>query len=354
MPAPNHSSHTSNHKSATPLRAEIESSCLDDICGSLASIESGEKNIRNAGKKWFGPLEMLDPKARAIELSRQEAIFRSLFRLHRLSCNLVPESQRLPVTEQDVFSAILILNRLTVMVKSPPSTIIAYCEARSVREKNSRLNQLDPLQLRHLLSFHEDMPHEELTALDIQTLKTACEKSDKNVINAWFKRIATRKHALPNAAPQFLRQMINDLWTAGHRMFLETFATELSVLDTAMFDVLGWENSRLFLAIFKRLHGSACRFISPFIDAEEIDAAIEMYRLLNDPDQIIHFRALATVFDAKALRRLERTTLTASKERGSRFENIRPASITRDETVPSLTMAEVEAMFARKNLGIAG
>jgi len=353
MPANFQPVHAS-HNNAKSTHTERESFGRENVRDSLSSLESREKSIRNAGKKWFGPVELLDPKARAFEHSRQEAILHPLFRLHRLSCNLVPEAQRLPVTEQDVFSAILVLNRLCISVKSPISTILAYCEARSVREQNPRLNQLDPLQLRHLLTFHEDIPHEEMNTLDINTLKIACEKSDTGAINTWFKRIATRRHALPNAAPQYLRQMINDLWTAGQRTFLETFATELAVLDATLLDALGWENSRLFLAVFKRLHGSAGRFASAYIDAEEIDAAIAMYTLLNDADQLIHFRALATAFDATALRRLERTILTASKERGSRFATQQPAPVMPPKAYMSLTTAEVEAMFARKNLGIAG
>ena len=353
MPANKQSFHASDSKNANLIRSEDNSFGHDDGCGSLSSIESREKNIRNAAKKWFGPIELLDPKARAIEFSRQEAILQPLFRLHRLSCNLVPEAQRIPVTEQDVFSAILVLNRLNISVKSPIATVLAYCEARSVREKNPRLNQLDPLQLRHLLSFHEDIPHEEMNTLDINTLRDACEKFDRNAINAWFRRIATRRHALPNAAPQFLRQMINDLWNAGHQTFLEAFATELAVLDTSMLEALGWENSRLFLALFKRLHGSACRSATPFIDAEEIDAAIEMYKLLKDEAQLLHFRALATAFEANALRRLERTIVTASKEINPGLSNNKVSPHVLKKTSTSLTTAEVEAMFARKNLGIA-
>jgi len=340
--------HASSNLSTRPTGARKESSGDQDGGNRLSSIESRENCIRNAVKKWFGPLEMLDPKARATERERQDAFLHTLFRLHRLSCNLVPESQRLPVTEQDVFSAILILNRIAITVKCPTAAIVGYCESRAVREKNPRLNQLDPLQLRHLLAFHQDIPHEELTTLDIQTLKTACEKSATNDIHLWFETVAKRKHTLPMGAPQFLRQLLNDLWTAGHHDFLDTFATELTVLDAAMFESLGWENSRLFLAIFKRLHGSDCRPASHYIDAEEITAAIEMYKLLGDTNQVIHFRALSTTFEAATLRRLEHTIIAASKEKGSRISVVRPSPLEQKKAVPYVTSADIPAIFALK------
>jgi len=345
--------HASSLKIVKPSSARKESITDHDFSG-LYSIESRENAIRNAAKKWFGPVEMLDPKARTSERARQEAILHSLFRLHRLSCNLVPEAQRLPVTEQDVFSAILVLNRISISVKCPAAAITGYCESRSVREENPRLNQLDPLQLRHLLSFHQDIPHEELNSLDIHTLRSACERNATEEIHTWFETVAKRKHALPIGAPQFLRQLMTDIWNAGNHDFIETFVTELAVLDSAMFDELGWENSRLFLAIFKRLQGSSCRPISVYIDAEEIDAAIEMYTRLADNDQVIHFRALATTFEANALRRLERTIIAASKERGTRIGITRLSPLEQKKAVAYVTSADIPTLFAAKSAQMAG
>jgi hypothetical protein len=321
----------------------------------LASLESRENTLRNAVKKWFGPLEMIDPTARAHESSRHEAMLNTLCRLHRLSSNLVVDPQRLPLTEQDIFSAILILNRISITVKCPAGAIVAYCESRAVREENPRLNQLDPLQLRHLLTFHQDIPHEELNALDIRALKRACENNAKDEIHLWFEAVTKRKNALPLGAPQFLRQLITELWTSGNRDFVETIATELTVLDCAMFDVLGWENSRLFLSIFKRLHGSHCRPASAYMDAEEINVAVEMYKQLGDSDQVVHFRALSTTFDANSLRRLEHTILAASKERGSRISvtRNRPSPVELKKSVQYVTSADIPTIFARKNLSLA-
>jgi|GEM_PF-3090774 len=348
MPAPIQPIHASGLKQVGSIGTRKDTSASADFRGSLATLESRENVIRNVAKKWFGPLEMLDPKARANERERHEAILHTLFRLHRLSCNLVPETQRLPLAEQDVVSAIMVLNRIAITVKCPVAAIVGYCESRSVREENPLLNQLDPLQLRHLLAFHQDIPHEELNALDIHTLRTACETCAKKDIHLWFETVTKRKCALPVGAPQFLRQLMSDLWLAGHRDFVETFATELAVLDAAMFDALGWENSRLFLAIFKRIHGASCRPVSLYIDAEEIVTAIELYEQLADNDQVIHFRALSTTFEAAALRRLEHTILAASKERGSRVGVARLSPLDQKKAVRYVTSADIPTLFAHK------
>jgi hypothetical protein len=342
---PSLASVTKSSTSSSPWEASPASNALFD---SVKSIDYRESAIRNAVKKWFGPLEMLDPKARADERARHESVLQTLLRLHRVSCNLVAEEQRIPVTERDIHAAIIILNRIAITVKGTTAAIINFCEARAVREKNPRANQLDPLQLRHLLSFHQDIPHEELNALDIQNLRAACEKSSTDEIQFWFETIARHTHALPKGTPQFLRQLVVDLWDAGHSEFLKPYAAELSVIDSAMFDSLGWENSRLFFAIFKRIHGSACRPVSIYLNDEDIDTAIEIYKQLGDSNQVVHFRAISTTFEPKELRRLERTILAASKESGSRIRKARPSPVALKKSVQLPLAPDIPRIFALK------
>ncbi|MBK9990640.1 MAG: hypothetical protein IPP19_07915 [Verrucomicrobia bacterium] len=349
MPAYIQPSHANTTKASPTFSSLEESDAAHISFGSAKSIEYRESAIRNAVKKWFGPLELFEPKARAEERARHEAVLLTLLRLHRVSCNLVAEEQRIPVTESDIHAAIVVLNRIAITVKSPLTAIISFCEARAVREKNPRANQLDPLQLRHLLSFHQDIPHEELNAIDIQNLRAACEKGSTEEIQFWFETITRHAHALPMGAPQFLRQFAVDLWNAGHSEFLQPYATELSVIDSAMFGSLGWENSRLFFSIFKRIHGSACRAASAYLDREDIDNAIEIYRQLGDNDQVVHFRALSTAFDPKELRRLERTILAASKEGGSRVRKALPSPVTLKKSVHFPTGPDISRIFELKH-----
>ncbi|MFT3783060.1 MAG: hypothetical protein QM790_13715 [Nibricoccus sp.] len=291
--------------------------------GALSSLESRENTLRNAVKKWFGPIEAVDSSVRETERTRHDVVLQSLLRLHRLSCNLVPEHLRLPLQESDIFAAIILLNRIAITLRSPAAAVLCYCEARAIREQNVRVNQLDPLQLRHLLTFHQDIPHEEMTTMEIEALRVACEKPDATAIQTWFENVFKKKEFLPKDATQYLRQMATDLWNAGHSEFLDTFATELAVLDAAMFDALGWENTRLYFVLLKRMHGPACRAVSAFLNDEDFPLLMELSKQVNDNNQTVHFRALSTTYDAAAYRRLKTTILAAAKENGSR---IRPAS----------------------------
>jgi hypothetical protein len=320
---------------------------------SLVSLKGREEIISTVVKKWFGALNLLKPKARAIERARREPFLQPLLQLHRLGCDLVPAHQRIPLAEQDICSAIKILNLLAITIRCKPAIIVAYCEARARQENNLRANQLDPLQLRHLLAFHQSIPSEELGALNIQALENACAKSDKKGIRTWFKTIAIRKKSLPKDTPQLLRQLILDLWNAGHRNFLDTFAAELAVLDCAMFDSLGWENSRLFLAVFKRIHGSACHSATAFIDKGEINVALEMYEQLKHTDQINHFRTLSTAYDTEALRRLELAINHASKEKDTRIRNAYLFPIAQKKIVRYPVLSKITDLFAQRNFKTA-
>lgn len=282
------------------------------------SFATGEETIHHAMSKWFGPLVATDTSARAGKNEHHEDILETLLRLHAVSCSLVSTEQRLPLPEQDVLATIQTLNYIAVTLHCPPKVIASRCAVRSLREQNLRANQLDPLQLRHLLTFHPDVRTAGQNACDFETLKLACEKTDFPTIHAWFETTARTKTTLAKDTPQLLRQMAIDLWDNGHRDFFETFVTELAVLDAKMFDLAGWENTRQFFAIFKRVHGAACRFAASFFKPEDIALALELYKQLGDPVQTAHFHELASAYDAPAFRHFEFTILAAAKETGSR------------------------------------
>jgi hypothetical protein len=281
------------------------------------SFATGEETIRTAVSKWFGPLVTSDTSARAGKNEHHETILETLLRLHAVSCSLVAAEQRLPLPEQDVSATIQILNYIAVTLHCSPKVIASRCAARSLREHNLRANQLDPLQLRHLLTFHPDVRIAGKEICDFEALKRACIKTDFPAIHAWYETTNRTKKTLPKDTPQLLRQMAVDLWKDGHRNFFETFVTELAVLDASMFDIPGWENTRQFFAIFKRVHGTACHFAASFLKSEDITLAIELHQQLGDPAQAVHFQELARTYDAPAFRHFEGTILAAAKLQGS-------------------------------------
>jgi len=282
------------------------------------SFATGEETIRNAVSKWFGPLVTSDTTARAGKNEHHETILETLLRLHAVSCSLVAVEQRLLLSEQDVSATIQILNYIAVTLNCSPKVIASRCAIRSLREQNLRANQLDPLQLRHLLTFHPDIRTAGKDICDFEALKFACERTDFSTIHTWFETTVRTKTILAKDTPQLLRQMAVDLWAEGHRDFFETFVTELAVLDASMFDLPGWENTRQFFAIFKRVHGTACHFAASFLKPEDIALAIELYQQLGDPVQAVHFQELARTYDVPAFRRFEFAILVAAKEPGSR------------------------------------
>lgn len=286
--------------------------------GDKKSFASGEEIIRIAVSKWFGPLVTSDTSARAGKNEHHETILETLLRLHAVSCSLVSAEQRLQLPEQDILATIQILNYIAVTLHCTPKVIASRCAIRSLREQNLRANQLDPLQLRHLLTFHPDRKTAGKSTSDFGTLKLACEKADFSTIHTWFETTARTKTTLPKDTPQLLRQLAIDLWSNGHRDFFETFVTELAVLDAKMFDVAGWENTREFFAIYKRVNGTACPFAASFLKPEDIALAVELYKQLGDPVQTVHFHELANAYDAQAFRRFELAILAAAKEQGTR------------------------------------
>lgn len=305
--------------------------------GTLNCVASRENFIRNSVQRWFGPQHGVHDGAKPAVFARRDAVLQALLRLHRLSCNLVPEARRIPLHEQDVFTAIIVLNRIGICLRSPMASVIGYCEASTLREQSLRANLLDPLQLRHLLCFHENIPNEQLSPLDIHTLKDACERSDRAGIQSWFEAAGRRSPTLPKDTPQFLRQLVADLWTPGSTGFLDTYASELSILDAALCAEMGWENSRLYFALLKRLHGADCKTGAAYIDASEIALALQQRKALEEADGVVHFRSLATGFDPQRLRRLERAVLAAPHERGSRVhsaETLSPVALKRQVAVP--------------------
>lgn len=282
------------------------------------SVETGEETIRRAVVSWFGPLVPADSTARAGKHEHHETILETLLRLHAVSCSLVAADKRLPLPEQDVLATIQILNYIAVTLHCPPRVIASRCAVRSLREQSLRANQLDPLQIRHLLTIQPNTGPVPKNPCDFAPLTLACRQPDFHAIHAWFETIARTKSTLPRDTPQLLRQLATDLWEGGHHDFFETFVTELAVLDARMFETAGWENTRQYFAIFKRVHGLACRFASSFLKPEDIALAAAFYEQLGDTAEAGHFRELSRTYDAPAFRRFESTVLAAAKENNSR------------------------------------
>ncbi len=279
---------------------------------------TGEQTIRNTVIQWYGPPATSETAGRTGRNEHHETILESLLRLHAVSCSLVSRNQRLPLPEQDVLAAIQTLNHIEATLHCPPRVIASRCAIRTLREPRFKDKQLDPLQLRHLLTFHPDAGATESRDSDFAALRSACKSPDKHAIHAWFETVGRNKSSLPKDLPQLLRQLATELWHEGHHDFFDVFATDLAVLDARMFGLSGWENTRQYFSIFKRVNGDECGFASSFLKPEEIHLAISLYEELGDKRQAEHFRKLAQVYDEASFRHFEGHVLAAARESTSR------------------------------------
>jgi hypothetical protein len=271
-----------------------------------------EAAIRGVFNRWCGSGQFLDENARARETAERDELLNALCRLYAISRAHTPASKERKVRAGDVERVITCFRRLALMWGVRPGEVAMYCETHAAGDDNILAHTSDPLQLRYILTFHKDVPGAQLTAHDIQELRNACETSDQAAMRRWFDVVGAKRDVLPRDTPQALRFLLLQLWNAGAGD-LETLAYELAVLDARMFESLGWENTRMFCALLKRIGGGKYSAFGAYITDEDIDEALELHQELGNQEQVAHFRALLTVYDTKLVRDLERAVFSSAK-----------------------------------------
>ncbi|ATC63610.1 hypothetical protein CMV30_06395 [Nibricoccus aquaticus] len=271
-----------------------------------------EGAIRVVFNRWCGPVQFLDQDARMREQAERDELYQALCRLIAISRLHTAGISDRKVRAGDVERVITCFRRLALMWKVRPSEIASYCETRAANDDNVLAHIADPLQLRYILTFHTDVPGAVVTAGDLARLRGSCVAGDQQGMRAWFDEMGEKKDVLPKDTPQALRYLLLQLWNAGVGD-LETLAYELAVLDTRMFDAMGWENTRMFCALLKRIGGGRYPAFGAYISDEDIDEALELHQELGNLEQVAHFRALLTVYETKLVRDLERAVFSSAK-----------------------------------------
>ncbi len=281
--------------------------------GNAAEAQLADEGaIRVVFNRWCGPVQFLDQEARMREQAERDELYQALCRLMAISrLHTLGVSER-KVRAGDVERVITCFRRLALMWKVRPSEIAAYCETRAANDDNVLAHIADPLQLRYILTFHTEVPGAMITVSELGQLRDACVAGDQRAMRMWFDAIGEKKDLLPKDTPQALRFLLLQLWNAGAGD-LETLAYELAVLDTRMFDAMGWENSRMFCALLKRIGGGRYPAFGAYITDEDIDEALELHQELGKQEQVAHFRALLTVYETKLVRDLERAVVSSAK-----------------------------------------
>ena len=261
--------------------------------------------IRAAFNRWTGPVQRLDAEGKRRELADREHMMTALLRLHALSRTSLPAGLLRPVQAVDVERVLSCFRRLELMGGATPAKIADYCERVAEGDDNVIAHRADPLLLRYVLTYHEQAAEAWFADKDLERLRYFCERADLAGMHAWFEKLGAHKETLPKGACQFLRLFLLRLW--NKRMGdLETLAFEQAVLEVRLYDTMGWENTRMFCALLRRIGGGNMPAFAAYLNSEDIQEALVLHEGLGDAEQSAHFRALAAVHDARLVGELER------------------------------------------------
>ena len=267
--------------------------------------EADQVAIRAACNRWSGPLSRIDAEGRRAELEEREEIVAAVIRLYALSRSRLARSKTRPVQGADVERVLSCFRRLAVMARVKPAEIGDYCERAAADDDNEIAHRADPLLLRYVLTYHDAATEGWFAKRDIERLRYVCERADLAGIRAWFEKVASNKEALPRDSAQFLRLFLLRMW--NRRMGdLETLAFEQAVLEVRLFEAMGWENTRMFCALLRRISGGNLPAFGAYLNSEDIEEGLALHGALGNEEQCAHFRALATVHDSKLVGELEK------------------------------------------------
>lgn len=266
---------------------------------------------------------LLDREARQREEAEREELSLTLRSLHQIGIEQTPAPLRRLVREAEIERAVAVLRRFVLLHPGVSmEQVVEHCERAANVELDYFAHVADPLQVRHLLTYHEDIPHEELTAVDLYALDRILENGPETAITGWFGRLDPRHRALPRSTPGYLRSLVARACRDGiSAARLGPLAFEVAVLSRRMQGELGWEDSRLFLSLVKQIGGDTVPGLESYLESGEASHAAAQHRAAGHTRQGAYFRQLASYFDHTALPVLERSIQAAVEQR---TELVRP------------------------------
>jgi hypothetical protein len=260
--------------------------------------------LRAALNSWAGPAQRLDAEGKRLELAEREEMMAALLRLRAIS-DMRSNGARRPVRGIEVERVLSCFRRLALMSGATPAEIAEYCEKAAEDDDHVMAFRGDPWLLRYVLTFHREETRMWFAKHDLTRLRYVCDRADLAGIRAWFERVCADTEALPKDCCQFLRLQLLTLWNC--RMGdMETLAFEQAVLEVRMFATMGWENTRMFCALLRRIGGGNLPAFGAYLNSEDIAEASALHEALGDAEQCGHFRALATVHEPGLVAELER------------------------------------------------
>ncbi len=264
-----------------------------------------------------GAPAILDREAAQREQTERANLGLLLHALHEIAEARVPSGLRRLIKESEVQRAAAVLRRFSLLHPTVSyGQLLEHCERATVAEHDPVAHLVDPLQLRHVLTFHEGIPHEELTAIDLYELDRAIEHGPESAVAAWFANVDPQRRALPGATPAYLRTLYFRAARAGvPAARLGTLSFETAVLTLRLQGVIGFEDTRLFFSLLKQIAGEDIPGLESHLESGETHHAAAQHRAAGNTRPAEYFRQLANYFDHTALPNLEQRVVHTAAER---------------------------------------
>jgi hypothetical protein len=291
--------------------AQQPDECAASVHGARPSAEA---IIRTAVNQRFGPVQSLTPEARQREVTERETLASAIFRLFSIGLEHTPAWPHPKVRDKDVEEVATILRRLALVRGVPLTMLVSHAAAKAAGDKNVAAHRADPFQIRHLLSFYRNIPSTWLDASQIARLQGALARRDDETVGRWFASVSSHTDRLPKETPAFLLNLLLKQCTAGS-CDLAVFAFEQAVLSVRLHGALGWENTRIFYALLKRLSGAASTAFDDYLTRAELESAIRLHEESGDEVQLVHFLGLRERFDEEVLGKLATTINAIAQQR---------------------------------------
>jgi hypothetical protein len=308
-PNPGEESGTAARAPATPLAPDDNASAERDEVSAV--IPYAAQVIHAVINRRLGPVLSIVPEARRREIAERETVADSVHRLYQIGQDRTPGHRNRAVCESDVEWVTTILRRLSLIRFAPLPELIAYAAEKSAADTNEFAHLADPFLIRHVLTCQKAIPNEVLTLSAVEGIQHALDRRDPAAVRAWFTSLPWPKSQLPRETPAFLKRVVLDRVMAGESDHAP-LVFEQAVLDVRLYGVLGWENTRSFYVLLKRLTGAATTIFDAYLDTTDLDSCVRMHEEFGDQRQLAHFVNLRSKRTPATLARLERMVAAAA------------------------------------------
>lgn len=267
--------------------------------------------IRETFNRRCGDIGLLNPGFRAEEETKRHALLSLIYRLYKATRDLTPKEIRRELRTSEVEALISAVQRLVLIGGPALRDLAAHCERCAVKENDLLACVMDPLMLRHILTFYRASTEREVGSAALDTLKDACRRGNAAAVRSWFHGLVLSCESLPKDISQLLRATLLELWRAGDAD-LGALAHEIAVLDVQLFEDLGWESTRAFCSQLRKITGLRCESLDIFLTDEDVDDALTISEELNQTDLVQHFRKLVGTYDVRKHRDFRRNIMGAA------------------------------------------